>query len=50
MVLGASIVSPLEDSIIKLRVFSHSDTFGTWEGSLVIFSLDILAGLMIGTG
>ena len=33
-----------------LLVLELDDSFGTWEGYYIGFSLDTLAGLMIGTG
>ena len=49
MVMGASIGSPLIYSIIMLIGLELGNSFGTWEGYLVVVSFGTLVGFMVFT-
>ena len=49
MVMGEPVVYPLGYYINMLIFVALDNSFDTWEGSLVVVSLDTLSGLMIGT-
>ena len=48
MVMGAHLGYPIGYSINMLLGLELGNYFGTWEASLVVVSLDIHYGLMIG--